>query len=80
MRASRLTVRGIPESAVRLVLDSPDGVEILRPGRIVAQKVVQLGAPRRDYLFRVFVDVDRVPPQVVTAYRTSKFAKYGARR
>jgi hypothetical protein len=25
---------------------------------------------------RVFVDVDRAPPEVVTAYRTSKLAKY----
>lgn len=30
----------------------------------------------RIYLVRVFVDIDRVPPEVVTAYRTSKIEKY----
>ena len=28
------------------------------------------------YLLRVFVDLDRDPPEVVTAYRTSKVDKY----
>lgn len=31
------------------------------------------------YLLRVFVDVDRDPPDVVTAYRTSKIEKYWRR-
>jgi hypothetical protein len=35
-----------------------------------------MGRPARVYLVRVFVDVDREPPEVVTAYRTSKLAKY----
>jgi hypothetical protein len=30
----------------------------------------------RRYLVRVFVDVDRSPAEVVTAYRTSKIDKY----
>jgi hypothetical protein len=29
-----------------------------------------------EYLVRVFVDIDRRPAEVVTAYRTSKIAKY----
>ena len=29
------------------------------------------------YLVRVFVDVDRIPAEVVTAYRTSKIEEYG---
>jgi len=29
-----------------------------------------------NYLVRVFVDVDRTPEEVVTAYRTSKIEKY----
>jgi hypothetical protein len=35
-----------------------------------------MGSPTRVYLVRVFVDVDRDPPEVVTAYRTSKLPKY----
>ena len=30
----------------------------------------------REYLVRVFVDVDRSPAEVVTAYKTSKILKY----
>jgi len=33
-------------------------------------------AAGRTFLFRVFVDVERRPAEVVTAYRTSKVAKY----
>ena len=37
---------------------------------------VEMGDPARTYLIRVFVDVDREPAEVVTAYRTSKVRKY----
>lgn len=72
----QLARRGLDEREVRQVLAAPDDVEPVRPGRVVAQKVLHVGAPPRDYLMRVFVDVDRTPPEVVTAYRTSKLAKY----
>jgi hypothetical protein len=36
----------------------------------------QIGAPVRVYLLRVFVDIDRRPAEVVTAYRTSRIEKY----
>jgi len=37
----------------------------------------QVGFGNSEYLVRVFVDVDRSPVEVVTAYRTSKREKYG---
>jgi hypothetical protein len=40
------------------------------------QKRMFAKAGGRDYLYRVVVDTQRVPPEVVTAYRTSKFQKY----
>ncbi len=46
-----------------------------RPGRCIYQKRVQ-GPDDRVYLLRVFVDVDRNPAQVVSAYRTSEVGKY----
>ncbi len=36
----------------------------------------QSGNPDKMYLLRVFVDIDRIPPEVVTVYRTSKITKY----
>jgi hypothetical protein len=30
----------------------------------------------KTYIVRVFVDIDRSPPEIVTVYRTSKVGKY----
>ena len=48
----------------------------MRRGRVVLQSRITLGAPSREYLVRVFVDVDRRPADVITVYLTSKIAKY----
>jgi len=66
--------RDIPEAVVLRVLGGPERVLEVRPGRVVAQAVVRFG--ETDYMVRVFVDVDRDPPEVVTCYRTSKMRKY----
>ncbi len=44
--------------------------------RFAYQSRFQIGDPPKTCLVRVFVDVDSVPPVVVTVYRTSKVAKY----
>jgi hypothetical protein len=49
-----------------MVLAEPDTVESVRVGRVVAQKVFHHGVRGRNYFLRVFVDVDRVPPEIVT--------------
>jgi len=59
----------IAVEAVRAVLGGPEAVTPLRPGRVVAHGMVG----RR--LLRVFVDVDRRPPEVVTAYLTGRIGK-----
>ncbi len=46
----------------------------MRPGREVLQSRIALQG--KTYLVRVFVDVDRKPPEVMTVYRTSKIEKY----
>jgi hypothetical protein len=66
--------RGIDETAVRAVLAAPDQREAVRSGRDVLRSLIELAGRR--YLVRVFVDVERTPAEVVTAYRTSKIAKY----
>lgn len=66
--------RGIDIATVAAVLSAPERRFSARPGREVLQsRVAQEG---KTYLIRVFVDVDREPPAVVTAYRTSKIGKY----
>jgi hypothetical protein len=68
--------RGLNEETVRSVLAVPEQRLEVRPGRMVLQSRISLGAPARDFLVRVFVDVNRRPAEVVTVYRTTKIGKY----
>jgi len=43
---------------------------------VVVQSRVSSGSGKGLYLVRIVVDTDREPPEVVTAYRTSKVKKY----
>ncbi len=72
--------RRITEAEIAQVLSAPEQMEVLRPGRAVYQSRTEFGEPPKTYLLRVFVDVDRQPPEVVTAYRTSKIGKYWRRK
>lgn len=62
--------RQVLAAEVTRVLAAPERVVEVRAGRVVAQGMAGV------YLLRVFVDVDRDPPEVVTVYRTSKIEKY----
>jgi hypothetical protein len=68
--------RGITETDVAAVLTAPGQSEEVRPGRCVYQTRMAFDDPSKVYLLRVFVDMDREPPEVVTVYRTSKVQKY----
>ena len=68
--------RGIAEAVVRGVLDAPEQRLAVSATRDVLQSRVEMGDPAKLYLVRVFVDVDRDPPEVVTVYRTSNIRKY----
>ena len=71
--------RLITEDQVRDVLRDPGKVVAgNRPGRKVAQGAVTLGDPPLRVLLRVVVDLTRNPPEVVTAYATTQFRRYGA--
>ena len=66
--------RGIGMSVVAEVLQTPEQRFPARPGRDVLQKRVDFDG--KTYVVRVFVDIDREPPEVVTVYRSSKVEKY----
>ncbi len=68
--------RNITHREITQVLAAPEARQRLRAGRVVYQSRVDYGRPTKTYLLRVFVDIDRHPPEVVTAYRTSKLEKY----
>ncbi len=71
--------RQIAEAEVAKVLAAPEQVEWVRPGRLVCQSFLQSVESQKTVLLRVFVDVDRVPAEVVTVYRTTKVEKYWSR-
>ncbi|MDY7034176.1 MAG: DUF4258 domain-containing protein [Thermodesulfobacteriota bacterium] len=68
--------RQISETEIARALSAPEQIEILRPGRVVYQSRLELGEPSKTYLLRILVDIDRKPPEVVTAYRTKKIERY----
>ena len=68
--------RGISQEHVKHVLANPEQMELLREGRAVYQAKYNTDEPPKTYLLRIFVDIDRKPPHVVSVYRTSKIEKY----
>ena len=68
--------REISQEDVRTVLADPEQMEMVREGRAVYQAKLDIGEAPKIYVLRVFVDIDRKPPYVVTVYRTSKIEKY----
>jgi hypothetical protein len=66
--------RGIDLRVVHEVLKAPEQRVGVRPGCDVFQSRIRLAG--KEYLVRVFVDVDRSPAEVVTVYRTSRIARY----
>jgi Domain of unknown function (DUF4258) len=71
-----LSRRGLSEETIHAILLAPEQRIEVRPGRVVLQSKIVSGHPEKTTLIRVFVDIDRKPAEVVTAYRTSKIAKY----
>ena len=68
--------RGLSEDTIRSVPAAPGQQLEARPGRVILQSKLSSCAQDRVFLVRVFVDVDRRPVEVVTAYRTTKIEKY----
>jgi len=56
------------------VLSAPEQRIAVRAGRDVLQSRIEMADKR--YLVRVFVDVDRTPAEIITAYRTSRIERY----
>ncbi|MGC1378678.1 MAG: DUF4258 domain-containing protein [Anaerolineales bacterium] len=68
--------RGISEEMVSVALAKPEQMELVRAGRMVYQAKIDLEVPPKTYILRIFVDIDRNSPNVVTVYKTSKLEKY----
>lgn len=71
----QLARRALSETDLQRALAGPLRSEPVRPGRCVYQMLFT-NANGIAGLLRVFIDVDREPPEVVTVYFTSKLSKY----
>lgn len=67
--------RQIPTDLLESVLNEPEQIVEGRAGKQVYQSRIDFGGGAI-FLLRVIVAHDVEPPLVVTAYRTSKLAKY----
>ncbi len=67
--------RNISMAIAEKVLADPQ--EINFSGSIAVYQRI-LSEYEKSYLFRIFVNADKQPPLVVTAYKTSKIKKYDA--
>ena len=75
---TRAEDRGIPLLVIENILMNPAQVvddESGEPGQKVYQSIVPF-AGKGDYLVRVFVNTDKLPPVVKSVYKTSKINKY----
>jgi hypothetical protein len=68
--------RNLSGEMVHAVVEKPGQSWEIREGRMVFQSRFGQESSEKPYLLRVFVDVWRKPPEVVTAYKTSKVEKY----
>jgi hypothetical protein len=66
--------RNININYVESILDFPDNIIVGEPEIIVYQKIVSDN--NKPYLYRVFVNIIKRPPVIVTVYKTSKLEKY----
>ena len=71
----RIENRNISKEIVLKVIGSPDSVSLQNDSVVVYSKIVEIDS--KTYLYRVFVNNERIPPLIITAYKTSKFEKYG---
>ncbi|MBK7871309.1 MAG: DUF4258 domain-containing protein [Saprospiraceae bacterium] len=69
----QLAFRKISEEEVLAVVENPDQI-VEEDGLQVYQSILKSG--EKNYLLRVFVNTNKVPPVVITVYKTSKINKY----
>lgn len=67
--------RGLSQEIVQLVVSNADK-EMMQDEEVrIYQKIVTFEG-NSNFLVRVFVNIVKLPPEVVTVYRTSKIEKY----
>jgi len=71
----RMKSRSISSDIVLEVIIHADSISIQDESITVYSKLVEENT--KPYLYRVFVNIEKTPPLIITAYKTSKIEKYG---
>lgn len=66
--------RGIDLETITEIVSKPDFVTEQDKGIMVFNKYFP--DQHKNFLYRVFVNMEKIPPLVITAYKTSKTDKY----
>jgi len=69
----QMALRGIDKTLTDLILLKPDQV-IQQENLTVYQSLIKQN--NKNYLIRIFVNLQKLPPLVVTVYKTSRIQKY----
>lgn len=70
----RIRDRGLDLQTISLIIKHPDAVQKESDCKQIFQKII--GEKGSKYLYRIFVNICKQPPLVITAYKTSKIDKY----
>jgi transcriptional/translational regulatory protein YebC/TACO1 len=71
----RMKRRSISNDIVIEVIIHADSISVQDESITVYSKLVEENT--KPYLYRVFVNNEKTPPLIITAYKTSKIKKYG---
>lgn len=69
-----MAIRGIAESTVKAVMESPGQIVSVKDGLVAYQSVIS--EEGKEILVRVIADNLGNPVRVITVYKTSKISKY----
>ena len=70
----QMKLRGISKKIVEEILLHPEQI-ISESGKKIYQSVISFEKDG-NYLIRIFVNVKKKPPVIITVYKTSKISKY----
>jgi len=66
--------RSIMRKQVEMIIEYPDSISIQDSNTKVYSKLISENS--KSYIYRVFINVLKKPPLIITVYKTSKVDKY----
>jgi hypothetical protein len=70
----QMRIRGISREIIEIILSEPD--QTVEQDNLKIFQSITHDLEKQRFLIRVFVNMHKTPPLVVTVYRTSKIEKY----